>query len=137
MSTEIEIKPNNCVTNDPCALCGARCDPWGHDPFVAGTWALVCDKCVEAHGLTDQLAAARGATDPFGGCPQCGGHDGVFNAGRGHWFVCHEHRTRWFVGSNLFSSWKLETEAQQRHAYEVEPGWGAYEEVDECHPEAA
>lgn len=136
MSTEIEIKPNNCITNDPCALCGARCDPRGHDPFMAGTWALVCDECAKAHGLTDQLAAARAALDPFGSCPECGRRDGCFNVGRGHWFVCHEHRVCWCVGSNLFSSWKLETEDQQRYAHDVEPGWGAYEEVDGYHAEA-
>jgi hypothetical protein len=55
----IEFKNNNCITNDPCALCGERCDPTGYDPFVVGTWALVCDGCVEARGLADQYAAAR------------------------------------------------------------------------------
>jgi len=39
----IEIKPNNCISNDPCAICGERCDPTGIDPFIAGTWHLVCD----------------------------------------------------------------------------------------------
>ncbi len=39
------LRPNNCITNDPCALCGARCDPTGFDLFVAGTWRLVCDTC--------------------------------------------------------------------------------------------
>ena len=65
----------------------------------------------------------------FGGCPVCHSHDGFYNAGKGHWFVCREHRTRWFVGSNLFSAWREETEEEQRHAYEVEPGWGFYEDI--------
>jgi len=43
--TDLCLKSNNCITNDPCALCGARCDPTGFDLFVAGTWALVCDTC--------------------------------------------------------------------------------------------
>jgi hypothetical protein len=70
----------------------------------------------------------------FGACPQCGNNDGFYNAGRSHWFVCHEHRTRWWVGSNLFSGWKEETEEEQRHACEVEPGWGSYEDVDPPDP---
>jgi hypothetical protein len=46
MKNEIEFKLNNCATNDPCAICGARCDPTcGVEPFAAGTWALVCDEC--------------------------------------------------------------------------------------------
>lgn len=47
---------------------------------------------------------------PFGGCPECGGEDGYLNVGRGHWFLCDLHRTKWFVGSNLFSSCRYESE---------------------------
>ncbi len=39
------IKTNNTITNDPCALCGSRCDPTGMDLFIEGTDALVCDFC--------------------------------------------------------------------------------------------
>ena len=67
--------------------------------------------------------------EPFSVCPVCHSNDGFLNAGKGHWFLCHEHRVRWFVGSNLFSSWREETEEEQRHAYEVEPGWGFYEDI--------
>jgi hypothetical protein len=28
-------------------------------------------------------------TDYFGGCPKCGGSDGLYNVGRANWFVCH------------------------------------------------
>jgi hypothetical protein len=41
----------------------------------------------------------------FGGCPECGCYDVILNIGRDHWSVCHEHRNKWLVGSNLFSSW--------------------------------
>jgi hypothetical protein len=47
----------------------------------------------------------------FGGCPLCGRTDGYMNIRAAHWFVCDNHRTRWFIGTNLFSSWKDETEA--------------------------
>jgi hypothetical protein len=53
------------------------------------------------------------ATDEhFGGCPQCGTSTGVLSIGRDHWFYCDEHRTKWWVGSNLFSSWREMTEAE-------------------------
>ena len=46
----------------------------------------------------------------FGTCPVCHNTDGCLNIERDHWFVCHEHRVRWFIGANLFSSWKYESE---------------------------
>lgn len=40
------LKDNNCATNDPCVICGARCDPGvGPELFLEGTWALACDEC--------------------------------------------------------------------------------------------
>ena len=45
----------------------------------------------------------------FGGCPHCHRDDGYLDVGREHWFVCVEHRTKWFAGSNLFSSWREQT----------------------------
>jgi hypothetical protein len=45
---KIEWRKNNAITNDPCALCGKRCDPCGFDPFLKGTWALVCTECAHA-----------------------------------------------------------------------------------------
>jgi hypothetical protein len=56
-------------------------------------------------------------TDYFGGCPKCGRNAGQFNAGRAHWFVCHEHKVRWTCGTNLFSGWRDETEAEQREKW--------------------
>jgi CheY-like chemotaxis protein len=46
----------------------------------------------------------------FGSCPVCGRTDGYLNISCNHWFVCHEHKTKWFVGSSLFSDWQFETE---------------------------
>jgi len=48
--------------------------------------------------------------DFFGVCPTCKQNDGYLNVGRDHYFICHEHRVKWCRGSNLFSSWKSETE---------------------------
>jgi hypothetical protein len=48
----------------------------------------------------------------FGLCPACRAHDGYLNVGPEHVFVCDVHRTKWHIGSNLFSSWQDETEAE-------------------------
>jgi len=66
--------------------------------------------------------------DAFGTCPTCNKTDGYINVGRGHWFVCHEHRVKWFVGSNLFDSWKCETVEEQKGRYD-ELGLGSYREL--------
>ena len=55
----------------------------------------------------------------WGFCPDC--HrlpNGYVNIGKGHWMVCPECKVYWFVGSNLFSSWRDETEEQQRATYD-------------------
>lgn len=50
--------------------------------------------------------------DYFGGCPKCGRDDGFLNVGREHWFACFKHKTKWHVGSNLFSSWREQSEQE-------------------------
>ncbi len=56
--------------------------------------------------------AGRRVDDPFGGCPICGGSDLYHNVGREHWVTCETHKTRWHIGSNLFSHWREEPESQ-------------------------
>src|SRR5579863_4829145 len=53
----------------------------------------------------------------FGACPHCEQTDGYVNAGRDHWYICKEHRVMWWVGSNLFSGWRDETEEEQRRVW--------------------
>jgi hypothetical protein len=65
----------------------------------------------------------------FGGCPICGKEDGFLNVGRNHWFYCAEHKTKWIVGFNLFSSWRNQTEDEQRRIY-AEVGMGGFREVE-------
>jgi hypothetical protein len=79
----------------------------------------------DAHGNFD---------DYFGVCPTCGRNDGYINIGRGHWFYCSKHRVKWYFGSNLFSSWREQTEDEQRETYD-ELGFGEYTEFDEHHHE--
>jgi len=77
-----------------------------------------------------QEARVKAAEHYFGGCPRCGDTDGYLNQGRDHWFVCDKHRVRWFVGSNLFSSWRHESSAQ--HAENLLKLMG-YRVVDPLH----
>jgi hypothetical protein len=55
----------------------------------------------------------------FGVCPHCHKTDGFINIGRCHWMFCREHRSTWCIGSNLFSSWRSETEGEQLAQYEA------------------
>lgn len=62
-----------------------------------------------------------------GGCPECGNCDRVLNIGPEHWAVCHAHRTKWSLGSNLFSGWRDESEETwKRNAARIE----GYREVE-------
>ncbi|MCH8262388.1 MAG: hypothetical protein IIA77_04980 [Proteobacteria bacterium] len=65
--------------------------------------------------------------DYYGGCPHCKKNDGYLNIWRVHYFVCHEHKVRWCVGRNLFSSWRFESmEDWDRNIEKIKH----YEEVD-------
>ena len=71
-------------------------------------WQAYCDYSeINSPGPTETDAQEP---DDFGVCPICHKSDGYLNIGRDHWVVCHEHRLRWCVGSNLFSSWRHEKE---------------------------
>lgn len=66
----------------------------------------------------DCACSVKGQSEYFGVCPQCHKTDGYINVGEGHWFLCEEHKVRWFVGANLFSSCKDQTEEEQRTTYD-------------------
>ena len=48
----------------------------------------------------------------FGGCPVCGCDAECHNIGREQWFDCPQHKRKWCAGSNLFDSWKYETQSE-------------------------
>jgi len=64
----------------------------------------------------------------FGGCPKCGGVDGMTNVYKTHVFFCKQHKTMWSPGSNLFSSAKSETLEYQKRRWD-EIGLEEFEEV--------
>ena len=71
----LDIKMNNCATNDPCAVCGARTDPVvGPELFLSGTWGLACYQCGAEHApaLLALLGLARRAENYWG--PRGEGH---------------------------------------------------------------
>jgi hypothetical protein len=55
--------------------------------------------------------------DHDGLCPVCHRIDGIANAGKSHRAYCKEHRTSWRVGVNLYSSWRDQTEEEQRRIW--------------------
>jgi hypothetical protein len=70
--------------------------------------------------------------DYFGLCPICHKDDGYLNIGRSHWFYCKEHKKRWCAGGNLFSSWRHQTEKEQRKLYD-EVGMSEFATVEPYH----
>jgi len=70
----------------------------------------------------------------FGMCPICRKNDGYVNVGSSHWFICEEHRVRWCIGANVFSSWRDETESEQRrHCEKI--GFDDFTDVKPFYPE--
>lgn len=62
--TDLVIRVNTVLTNDPCALCGAATDPTGIDLYLAESRALVCHSCGLLHApalvrLLDLASAAN------------------------------------------------------------------------------
>ena len=62
----------------------------------------------------------------FGSCPLCGNSDGYVNLGKEHWFICRDHKFKWFAGVNMFEGWENQTVAQ---AECIENMLRAYQEV--------
>jgi hypothetical protein len=58
------------------------------------------------------VAKAHPIDQGFGGCPICHGSSGYLNVGPEHYFFCHEHKTKWCVGSNLFGCWREESDEE-------------------------
>lgn len=71
----------------------------------------------------NSTATAECEDDYFGLCPDCKKSDGYLNVSRSHWGVCHEHKLRWAIGANLFSSWRDEDEETWRRNEETLLGY--------------
>jgi len=79
--------------------------------------------------LTESNSISK-SDNHFGVCPKCHKNNGHLNIERTHWFVCHNCKTKWNVGSNLFSAWKHEDESiWMENAKRI----ADYEEVEPYH----
>jgi hypothetical protein len=83
----------------------------------------------EARENYDNKEAVRAGEDYSGLCPVCRKNDGYLNIGRDHWFFCKEHKTKWCIGSNLFSAWREQTEDDQRKIFD-DLNFGSFEIVE-------
>lgn len=61
-----------------------------------------------------------------GVCPKCAKTDGFVNLGKEHWFICRDHKSKWFAGVNMYEGWKNQTVAQ---AESIEMMLSSYKEV--------
>ena len=68
----------------------------------------------------------------WGACPDCHRTDGYINIGREHWFYCMEHKSCWYIGWNLFSSWRDQTEEEQRRIFD-ELDFESFDVIEPCH----
>ena len=82
----------------------------------------------------DSIVTLPRVDNCFGGCPICHKTDGFLSVGRDHWFVCHRHRMKWCVGSNLFGGWR-EQDEQHRQANQYK--LAGYREVAPYFPDDA
>jgi len=78
-----------------------------------------------------------GRNEYFGMCPRCfedgEEYEAVYcNIERNHCYYCDKHKLFWVIGSNLFSSWREETEKDWRLNSEK---LNQYTEIEEFHPE--
>ena len=64
--TDLVIRVNTVLTNDPCALCGRPTDPTGIDLYLADRPALVCHTCGLFHApALVRLLDLAGAANTF------------------------------------------------------------------------
>ena len=90
---------------------------------MANLAALCIQTMSEKHGY-------QYAVEHFGACPECLKTDGCYHVGRAEWFVCHEHKVKWFAGSNLFSAWRDMTDEQFEANAEMLTG---YRDIEPIH----
>ena len=82
----------------------ARCEVLGFKPHLFESLTIV-QRWLDTRETTIE-------TNRSGVCPRCGKHDGCYNVGPAHWFVCHEHRTKWWSGCNILPTEGDENEAE-------------------------
>jgi hypothetical protein len=123
---QLEARVNIAVESSSCSICGCWIErrPGSTETYIAGSHSWVCAEC--ADGIDHDLAVFAYRPDKLprqrpkerhpeyldDGCPACGRIGGKYlNIGKHHWKYCERHGLKWYVDSDLFSSWQHETEA--------------------------
>jgi hypothetical protein len=88
-------------------------------------------KAESAKAVEDVVGSGDGwkIDGSFGLCPICHKVDGWANAGKAHVLYCKEHKKTWCIGANIFSSWRDQTEDEQRKIWK-EIGLDEFEDVE-------
>ena len=84
-------------------------------------------KCLGSCKMDEAEAIVFNDDNYFGHCPISGHENYYLNISRGHWMVCDKCKITWFIGANLFSSWRRENKAIWRANVEKISG---YKEID-------
>jgi len=53
----------------------------------------------------------------FGHCPILAHENYYLNISRGHWMVCDDCKIKWFIGANLFNSWRNQTKTTWKNNF--------------------
>src|SRR5687767_7818190 len=96
-----------------CPRCGVNMQE-DHQPLCGSDMA---DHAVRAELLPEKRREAD--TNHFGACPHCWGSDGMLNVRSNHFLVCQRCQTYWKIGSNLFSGWTFESEADWESSSQI------------------
>lgn len=124
-SPVLQARLNITGGNDPCILCGR----WRErtigktETYLAETSDWVCADCAfvsdpdlarfayDRDGVSSKGRRQLKHDHYFGACPECGSEPFWRNIYKNHWLSCERHGLKWWIGSNLFSSWQSETDA--------------------------
>jgi hypothetical protein len=100
MTTERETNPDDVDCGDAEGR-QEQTNAAGHS--LDTTFCAICGK-----------APCNKETEYWGVCPVCHADPRWLNIGADHWCYCPQHRVKWVVGANLFSSWMYETVEEQK-----------------------
>ena len=68
----------------------------------------------------------------FGHCGVEGHNNFIRNLRRDHWMCCDQCKLKWYIGSNLFSTWCDETEEDWRRNFEIIKEYEEFSEDRNC-----
>jgi hypothetical protein len=118
----------------PIWRCEQHRDRWPDYVAASDAPKRICPPNPELREV-NQMTDTKVFNDYFGGCPECGGNHGCVSIGRDHWIVCHDHKTKWWIGSNLFSTWRDLSPAEHRWHERVLASYTKVQPLNTCPPD--